>query len=88
MFRMKFVTAASIGLGGYLAGLSTERFSNFFKKNVYDHENKANEDFIRPMPGLPIFGTVSAASIVPAKNEPKSIPPEPHYNAPRVSQVL
>ena len=90
MFRSKFITVTSCVLGGYFAGLATEKFYGFPKKEI---ENPFNWDSIqpKPKPGLPIFGTVSAASMVPAKpnivNQPKSVPPEPAFGAPRVSQV-
>ena len=92
MFRMKFVTVTSVAIGGYLAGLTTEKFyrSSSVKSESTGNSTFNHENNLLPMPGLPIFGTVSAAAMVPAKasfNEPKGIPPEPSNNAPRVSQV-
>lgn len=91
MFRSKFFTVTSCALGGYFAGLVTEKFYGFSKREYGDDiENPFNINSSQPKPGLPIFGTVSAASIVPTKpnlNQPKSIPPEPALGAPRVSQV-
>ena len=89
---MKFVTVTSVAIGGYLAGLATEKL---YRSSNVEFERNGNLTFnydnnLLPMPGLPIFGTVSAASMVPAKasfNEPKGIPSEPSQNAPRISQV-
>lgn len=93
MFRMKLVTVTSVAIGGYLAGLATEKFyrssNGEFERNGKSTLN--HDSNLLPMPGLPIFGTVSAASMVPAKasfNAPKGIPAEPSPNAPRVSQVF
>jgi hypothetical protein len=93
MFRMKLVTVTSVAIGGYLAGLATEKLyrssNGEFERNGKSTLN--HDSNLLPMPGLPIFGTVSAASMVPAKasfNAPKGIPAEPSPNAPRVSQVF
>ena len=89
MIRGKFLTLTSVALGSYFAGRVSERFYGGSKT---EHALNENEDVnILRMPGLPIFGTVSAASLVPSKpnfDEPKCVPPEPALNAPRVSQVL
>lgn len=92
MFRKKIITVASVGVGCFLAGLSTERWSYSLKENEKITKNLFwKEDSTRQIPGLPFFGTVSAASLIPSKsgfNEPRGIPPEPSLGAPRVSQVL
>lgn len=89
MFRGK-IAATGIAFGSFLAGYFTDQFisrSESFKDiaNAYLSHSQ-----ITQKPGLPIFGTVSAA--VPAISgkgaEVKAIPPEPAYNAPRVSQVF
>ena len=93
MFRMKLVTVTSVVIGGYLAGLATEKF---YRSSIGEFERNGkstlnHDSSLLPMPGLPIFGTVSAASMVPEKasiNAPKCIPAEPSPNAPRVSQVF
>lgn len=90
MMSQKFFKLVSVAVGGYLAGVSTEKF---FKVSFEDdgEQTVLNHGGIRPRPGLPIFGTVSAATLIPSKsnlNETKLIPPEPAHNAPRVSQVF
>lgn len=86
------MTVTSVALGGFLAGFATDKLyvsqnrgSKFVESTTSDHV----EGFLCK-PGLPIFGTVSAASIVPAKTvvNVNDIPPEPTHGASRVSQVL
>jgi hypothetical protein len=91
---MKFVTVTSVAIGGYLAGLATEKFyrsSSVDLESTDGNSTSNHKNNLLPMPGLPIFGTVSAASMVPSKvsfKEVKGILPEPSNNAPRVSQVI
>ena len=102
MFKGKLFTVTSIAFSGYFAGLATERYlwspnnqktttpsdaqslsaaSNYFPSNLNGLECK---------PALPIYGTVSAATLLPTKpTEVKNVPPEPAVlNTSRVSQVL
>ena len=93
MFNRKFVTVTScVALGGYLAGLSTNLKT---KNNDQDQSAILNSTLpdirnIKPRPALPIFGTISAATmVVPVKNElTKTVPPEPSDKSPRVTQVI
>lgn len=87
MFRAKFFTVTSIAFGGYFAGLATERY--FGPLNNNKCECPSETPGLLPKPGLPVFSTVSAASLIPSKSisEVKAIPPEPAPNASRVSQV-
>lgn len=92
MFRKKFITVTSVAFGSFLAGLATDKlyFSSIKNTNFLEDTISNHDDVLLSKPGLPIFGTVSAASIVPANNkldERKSIPPEPTPGASRVSQV-
>ena len=94
MFRGKIFTITSIAFSGYIAGLATERY--FWYPN-HKKTNDINCDCPEPLnnrygleckPALPIFGTVSAAVLLPTKQtEVKNVPPEPPLNASRVSQV-
>lgn len=88
MFRGK-IAATSIAVGSFVAGYLTDQYisrGGSLKEiaSSYLHHNQ-----ITQKPGLPIFGTVSAAApLLPSKgSEVKAIPPEPAVNAPRVSQV-
>lgn len=67
MISKKFLKILSVAVGGYLAGVSTEKF---FKVSFEDDEEDSifNHGVIRPRPGLPIFGTVSAATLIPTKS--------------------
>ncbi|XP_057375067.1 endonuclease G, mitochondrial-like [Daphnia carinata] len=93
MFRKKFITVTSVAFGSFLAGFATDKFyfssiknTKFLEGTITNHD-----DVLLSKPGLPIFGTVSAASIVPANtklDERRSIPPEPIPGASRVSQIM
>ena len=92
MFRAKLFTVTSIAFGGYFAGLATERYFGPLSNNKAAECKCPLQDptpGLFPKPGLPVFATVSAASLIPSKssNEIKSIPPEPPANASRMSQV-
>ena len=85
MFRSKFVTLSSVAVGGWFAGLVTEKCRNNCETLLAEN---FRDTALKPMPGNPIFGTVSAASILPANSDsPAQVPREPPLNAPRVSQV-
>jgi hypothetical protein len=85
MFRSKFLTLSSVALGGWFAGLVTEKCRNNCESLL---AGNSRDTALKPMPGNPIFGTVSAASIIPANSDaPAPVPREPPLNAPRVSQV-
>lgn len=97
MFRAKFFTVTSIALGGYFAGLATDRYlSPLTSKPSLNTEcqcipESTSTKGLLPKPALPVFGTVSAASMVPASSNPsgvKAIPAEPAPNASRVAQVV
>ncbi len=96
MFRAKFFTVTSIALGGYFAGLATDRYLGpLASKPSLNTEcqciPESSTQGLLPKPALPVFGTVSAASMVPATSNPsgvKAIPAEPAPNASRVAQVL
>lgn len=93
MFRKKFITVTSVAFGSFLAGLATDKlyFSSIKNTNFLEDTISNHDDVLLSKPGLPIFGTVSAASILPANtklDERKSIPPEPTHGASRVSQIM
>ncbi|CAG9859193.1 unnamed protein product [Phyllotreta striolata] len=50
---LKYISIGSVAACGYLAGIQTERYKNVLPQNNLNLKN---------MPGLPIFGTVSAAT--------------------------
>ena len=88
MFRGKIVAFTSLAVG-CVAGVTAERhFKGLLNSKSY-HSANNNDRPLEPLPGLPIFGSVSAASpILPQSNESQIVPREPPQNAPRVSQVL
>ncbi|XP_075985288.1 endonuclease G, mitochondrial [Anticarsia gemmatalis] len=61
MFRKRLFHLAqlsAVGLGGYYAGQNKEKISNLFGEDSITIDGKR----IKNMPGLPVFGTVSAAT--------------------------
>ena len=97
MFKGKLFTVTSIAFSGYFAGLATERY--FWSPKTTPAKSDAQSDAtnyfpthlngLECKPALPIFGTVSAAALLPAKpTEVKNVPPEPAMNTSRVSQVF
>lgn len=89
MLRLSKISC--IAFGGWVAGLATERYLQLKSEeklpNVESIFDSSNVDII-PKPGLPIFGTVSAATLIPKSQDAQPIPAEPPIKAPRVSQVM
>lgn len=89
MLRLSKISC--IAFGGWVAGLATERYLQLKSEeklpNVESIFDSSNVDII-PKPGLPIFGTVSAATLIPKSQDAQPIPAEPPIKAPRVSQVF
>ncbi|XP_058448112.1 endonuclease G, mitochondrial [Malaya genurostris] len=76
----RFLLFSSVGIGSYLTGSYVER----------NHKKHEKEDYVKDLltqvyskPGLPIFGTVSAASPIPL--EEKSTVPS---NVSRIGQIM
>lgn len=89
---LRFTAIAGVGLGGWLIGSISER-GKYNKENslAIDYECECNyERKLSQMPGLPIFGTVSAASPIDKKltNLPADHPSIVPSSASRVSQVI
>ncbi|XP_034945318.1 endonuclease G, mitochondrial [Chelonus insularis] len=89
-FFIKLSTIASAGLAGFWAGKQLERNQYFKNKN---DENTDDSDIlskcnIKRMPGLPLFGSVSAASpIIPNENQP-DMGVKASVTASRVGQIM
>lgn len=79
---IKYFSIGSLATCGFLAGIYTERKRHLCNN---DHLN------IKNMPGLPMFGTVSAASPytpVPVPTDPSITAPEIKTHTSRVSQIM
>jgi len=87
---LRLTKISCIAFGGWVAGLATERFlQTKSKENPLNLEPNTDNIGISFKPGLPIFGTVSAATLIPKPpQDVQPIPPEPSLKSPRVSQVL
>ena len=58
-FAIQVASLTTVGLGGWIAGILTERMK--LQQSTCDRPDDLL-DKLKGMPGLPIFGTVSAAS--------------------------
>jgi len=87
---LRLTKISCIAFGGWVAGLATERFlQTKSKENPLNLEPNTDNIGISFKPGLPIFGTVSAATLIPKPpQDVQPIPPEPSLKSPRVSQVM
>ncbi|KAK7872798.1 hypothetical protein R5R35_011921 [Gryllus longicercus] len=78
---------ASVGIGGWIAGSVAER-----RKGNYEVKLSQNNDFSIPVPALPIFGTVSAATPIENSNALVSSVSDVDVTKPlstsRVSQIM
>lgn len=87
-FRGRTIALTGVALGGWFAGIVSDRF---FLLNADRSEPQSSKfDFdVKPLPGLPIFGTVSAAVPISKDTgtEVKPLPNEPPPTASRISQV-
>uniref|UniRef100_A0AAG5DGF3 Endonuclease n=1 Tax=Anopheles atroparvus TaxID=41427 RepID=A0AAG5DGF3_ANOAO len=77
----RLLVLSSVGIGGYLTGSYLERRKT---GSVADYVNTGIAGGFCPKPALPIFGTVSAASIIPASSQP----PATAVNVSRVGQIM
>ena len=84
-------------IGGFCAGIAAERWhqnNQEYKCNCFNHVEYNSIGRIRNLPGLPIFGTVSAASVLDTKistldSEISNIKPSPvQSNSSRISEVI
>lgn len=84
---LKITALTSVGLGGWFAGQLFEKWKHV-KKNRESQTSLLSELSIKNMPGLPIFGTVSAATpMLPLENKVEPGSPSLSPNASRISQV-
>ncbi|XP_058818528.1 endonuclease G, mitochondrial isoform X2 [Topomyia yanbarensis] len=84
----RLLLLSSVGLGGYLAGSYVERWKilDNHSHNKEDYVNDRIDSLVKKVqskPGLPIFGTVSAASPIPLAEKPLVA-----SNVNRVGQIM
>ncbi|XP_019549835.3 endonuclease G, mitochondrial [Aedes albopictus] len=83
-FASRFLVLSSVGIGSYFVGTLVERRKNTDSAvchRVAEHHDYVNDrtaagSLLRELvakPGLPIFGTVSAASPIPAEQKPANV---------------
>ncbi|EAT38534.1 AAEL009589-PA [Aedes aegypti] len=90
----RFLVLSSVGIGSYFVGSFVERRKTIDlpvchrETETFDYVNEQGAgSFLREIvskPGLPIFGTVSAASPIPAEQKSSAVP----ANVSRVGQIM
>lgn len=84
---LKITALTSVGLGGWFAGQLFEKWKHV-RENRDSQTSLLSQISIKNMPGLPIFGTVSAATpLTPSDNKIETGSPALSATASRVSQV-